>query len=47
MVEENVWTCNKCKKQERIIMNGLCVICYMAKNNIKQEESLRDKLRNK
>ena len=23
-----IWTCNKCKSVETIIMNGKCVFCY-------------------
>ena len=49
----NEWTCNRCgatpddKQTPKMIMGGHCVVCYMAKNNLNEEETLRDKLRNK
>ena len=38
-MKDNVsaWTCNKCNKVEKMMMNGLCVVCYMAKNKLEEE----------
>ena len=38
MMNNKAWTCNKCGSTEKMMMNGLCVIHYMAKHKLDKDD---------